>query len=64
DEVLVDGRPIGVMTSGNYSPVLEGGIGLALLVPEVDGGAEAEVDVRGRRLPATVVTPPFVRIGI
>ena len=50
----------GELTSGNFSPVLGCGIGLALMDVAVPVGAEVTVDVRGRSLPATVVKAPFV----
>jgi aminomethyltransferase len=50
---------IGVVTSGNYSPVLERGIALAFLDPGVDDGAKVIIDARGKDLPATVTKPPF-----
>jgi glycine cleavage system T protein (aminomethyltransferase) len=60
--VFLGDRVIGEVTSGTYSPLLETGIGLAYLWPEdiakIDD--EVEVDIRGRRGPATVVRPPFV----
>jgi aminomethyltransferase len=59
--VLVDGKPAGEVTSGNFSPMLEQGIALAFLPPDVEPGATVEVDVRGRGLPATVVKLPFVQ---
>jgi aminomethyltransferase len=58
--VLVDGEPVGVVTSGNFSPILGQGIALAFLPPEVALGAEVAIDVRGEAVPATVVKPPFV----
>jgi aminomethyltransferase len=58
--VLVDGEPVGVVTSGNFSPVLEHGIALAFVPPAVGTGAEVMVDVRGTALPGTVVATPFV----
>ncbi len=58
--VVLGEEPVGRVTSGNFSPALERGIALALLLPDVEPGAELEVDVRGRRLPATVVEPPFI----
>ena len=58
--VLVDGSPAGVVTSGNFSPVLGHGIALAFLPPEVGEGSEVAIDVRGDALPATVVPTPFV----
>ena len=49
------------VTSGNFSPTLGHAIALGFLSPDVEPGAEVEVDVRGRPLPATVVKPPFVK---
>ena len=51
----------GVVTSGSYSPTLERSIGLARMPARADGAVE--VDIRGRRVPARVVKPPFVRNG-
>ena len=53
---------VGVTTSGTFSPTKKVGIALALLdtAAGLDAGAELSVDVRGRRLPVTVVKPPFV----
>ena len=58
--VLVDGKPVGVVTSGNFSPVLGHGIALALLRPEVGPGADVVVAARGGELPGRVVPLPFV----
>ncbi len=58
--VLVDGTPAGVVTSGNFSPVLGHGIALAFLPPEVGEGSEVAIDVRGEPTPARVVPTPFV----
>ena len=58
--VLVDGQPVGVVTSGNFSPVLEHGIALAVLPPSVAPGTHVAIDVRGAALPGRVVDLPFV----
>lgn len=58
--VLVDGEPAGVITSGNFSPILEQGIALAFVPPEIEIGQQIAIDVRGEAVPATVVKPPFV----
>ena len=50
---------IGVVSSGNFSPVLGQGIALAFLAPDVEVGDAVTIDVRGRDLPAEVVKPPF-----
>ena len=58
--VLLDGKPAGEITSGNFSPVLDRGIGLAFLPPFVEADGPVEVEVRGRILGARVVPTPFV----
>ena len=58
--VLVEDAAVGTVTSGNFSPMLERGIGLAFLPPEVEVGAEVAVELRGRPVPATVTKPPFL----
>lgn len=66
--VLVDGRDVGEVTSGNLSPVLGQGIALARVDVELDLAAEGDppivVEVRGHRLEARVVTLPFVSLGV
>ena len=59
--VLRDGESIGVVTSGNFSPVLGHGIALAFVPREVTEGDEVTIDVRGTQVPARVVPTPFVR---
>jgi len=59
--VLADGRFVGTVTSGNFSPVLGHGIALALVEPAVAIGEVVEIDVRGTALPGRVVAVPFVR---
>ncbi len=58
--VLVGGEPIGIVTSGNFSPVLGHGIALAFLPPSVEVGTAVSIDVRGSLLAGTVVDTPFV----
>jgi aminomethyltransferase len=50
----------GVVTSGNFSPVLQCGIALGFVPPTVEIGDTVEIDVRGERMPAEVVKTPFV----
>jgi aminomethyltransferase len=59
--VLVDGERVGVVTSGNVSPMLQRGIALAFLPPDVEEGGEVVVDIRGSHAPARVVPTPFYR---
>ncbi|MBO0856133.1 MAG: glycine cleavage system aminomethyltransferase GcvT [Nocardia sp.] len=60
--VLLGDQQVGQTTSGTFSPSLKAGIALALLdtTAGLEPGDEVEVDVRGRRLRAEVVRPPFV----
>lgn len=60
-----DGEPIGVTTSGTFSPSLKVGIALALLDSDagIAPGDAVEVDVRGRALRCEVVAPPFVTVN-
>ncbi len=60
-EVFVDGSSVGMLTSGNFSPVLGRGIGMGLLSTGLDVGTPAMVALRGREIPAGVTTLPFVR---
>jgi aminomethyltransferase len=59
--VVRDGAEIGVVTSGNFSPMLGHGIALAFVPPEIEPGAALQVDVRGQLLDAQVVPLPFVK---
>ena len=56
----VDGRDIGEVTSGTFSPTLKVGIGLALLDPAISVGDRVFIDVRGRLGEFEVVATPFV----
>ena len=60
-EVFADGVPVGLLTSGNFSPVLEHGIGMGLLAPELEEGTDVTVVLRGREIAASVTGLPFVR---
>jgi aminomethyltransferase len=62
--VLNGDNPVGVTTSGTFSPTLQAGIGLALIDTDaaVADGQQITVDVRGRRVECEVVRPPFVEL--
>ncbi|MFN8028392.1 MAG: glycine cleavage system aminomethyltransferase GcvT, partial [Acidimicrobiia bacterium] len=53
-------EPIGVVTSGNFSPSLGHSIALAFLPPDTAEGDTVEIDVRGRPVAATVTGLPFL----
>src|SRR5581483_2623947 len=58
--VRIAGDDAGVVTSGNFSPMLEQGMALAFLPPDVADGTAVEIDVRGREVAARVTKPPFI----
>jgi aminomethyltransferase len=58
--VMMDGAAVGVVTSGNYSPVLEHGIALAFMPPTSEVGDVVSIDVRGSVLPGRIVAAPFI----
>lgn len=58
--VLRDGEAVGEVTSGNFSPMLETGIAMAFVPPDVEIGDELAVDMRGTLVSASVVKLPFV----
>lgn len=62
-EVIFDGATAGVVTSGNFSPVLGHGIALGLVSTQraLDTGARVQLNVRDRKLDATCVAVPFVK---
>ena len=51
----------GVLTSGGFSPTLQKSIGLARIPSGASG--TCAVEIRGRRLQARIVRPPFARDG-
>lgn len=58
------GEAVGTVTSGSFSPSLERGIGLALIMREhAEVGTRLDVDIRGKRAQAQVVELPFYRPG-
>ncbi len=60
-EVLVHGASHGVLSSGNYSPVLGRGVGLGLLSGDLEPETPVTIEMRGRVVPGRVVELPFVR---
>jgi len=61
-EVLIDGRRVGQVTSGSPAPYLKRNIGMAYVPIEFAvEGREMEIDVRGRLVSARVVSMPFYK---
>ena len=60
-EVYAGGEKVGVLTSGGFSPSLQRPIAMAYVDrAQAAAGTALEIDVRGKRLPATVTAMPFV----
>jgi aminomethyltransferase len=58
--VLAGEEPVGVVTSGTYSPSLERGAGMAYVRADLAApGTELEIDVRGKRRAARVASKPL-----
>jgi len=57
-----DGRAVGRITSGTYSPSLKKGIAMGYLPPEMaKEGLALDVVIRQERVPARVIKPPFLK---
>jgi aminomethyltransferase len=54
------GGSIGEVASGNFSPMLELGIGMGYVSPPITGDAALELEVRGEWQTVERVNPPFV----
>jgi len=62
--IAVDGRKVGEVTSGTFSPMLERGIGAGYVPSECSKiGVEIGIDIRGKIVPAEIVKPPFYKFG-
>ncbi len=58
--LTAEGEPMGVVTSGTMSPTRKIGIGMGYVKTEYSKvGTEICIDMRGRKLKAVVVKPPF-----
>jgi len=56
----LSGTPIGVVTSGTFSPTLKQGIGLALVASSYHAGDQVQVEIRSRHELFDLTKPPFV----
>jgi aminomethyltransferase len=60
--VYYEGAPSGIVCSGTMSPTLGIAIGTCYLpVAGAKEGTAFEIEIRGKRVPATVVKPPFYK---
>jgi glycine cleavage system T protein (aminomethyltransferase) len=60
--VFENGEQIGEVTSGTLSPSLNWGVGMAyLLTARAKIGAEIDIEIRGRKFPATIEKKPLYK---
>ncbi len=59
-KVFYQGVETGVLTSGTYSPLFKG-IAVGYVASEIAVGAEVEIEIHGRKVPAEVVKTPFYK---
>lgn len=55
------GTVVGAVTSGTFSPVLQRGIGMGYVSGNAAAGTTISAEIRGRDIPAEIVTVPFIR---
>lgn len=56
----VDGKPVGVVTSGGFGPTVGGPVAMGYVARAASAiGTPLLIDLRGKDVPATVVTLPF-----
>ncbi|MEK7774855.1 MAG: glycine cleavage system aminomethyltransferase GcvT [Candidatus Zixiibacteriota bacterium] len=61
-DIYDNGAVVGKVTSGTFSPSLQIPIAMGYVPTEKSKpGSTVEVDIRGKRFPATVVAPPFYK---
>ena len=61
-DILKEGKKVGHVTSGNFSPILQKGIGLGYLPMNMGAeGSQVHIDIRGKLVPGQVVPLPFYK---
>lgn len=60
-KVFKDGKEIGYVTSGTFSPTLNKSIGMAMLADEIKRGDIVEIEIRNKLVNAEIVKMPFYR---
>ncbi|MBS3741573.1 MAG: glycine cleavage system aminomethyltransferase GcvT [Candidatus Cloacimonetes bacterium] len=63
-KIFAEGKEIGEVRSGTMSPSLKKGIGTGYVHRDyMKSGTEIKIDVRGKKLKAKVIKPPFYKDG-
>lgn len=58
-KIFCDGREVGIVTSGTYSPLLKQGIALGYVPPQITGAIS--IDCGGKKVPAEATATPFYK---
>jgi aminomethyltransferase len=61
--VLCEGREVGVVTSGSFSPTLQRGVAMARIASDAVE-SELTVDIRGKLAAVELVKPPFIETHV
>uniref|UniRef100_A0A7C4UGI4 Aminomethyltransferase n=1 Tax=candidate division WOR-3 bacterium TaxID=2052148 RepID=A0A7C4UGI4_UNCW3 len=62
--ILCDGKNVGVITSGNWSPSIEKSIAMGYIdVNFAEIGKNVDVEIKGNKVKGTIVKPPFYKKG-
>lgn len=62
-KIWLEGKEIGEVTSGTYSPTLNRGMALIMVHKKLSVGQPLEVMIRGNLMPAIVAALPFVEVS-
>ena len=61
-KILSEDEEIGYVTSGMFSPIINKPIGLGYVkIDKAKIGTQLTIDIRNKKLPATIVKPPFYK---
>lgn len=60
-KVFVEGREVGEITSGVFSPMLDAGIAFAFIGSSIKLNTPCEVEIRGKMEPASIVSKRFLK---
>ena len=61
NSIFLNGKSIGYVTSGTFSPTLNLSIGLGYVTKKLDPDSNIEVEIREKKFDATVTKLPFLR---
>ena len=62
NEVVKDGKPVGIVSSGTLSPCLNKGIAMSYIDHDArEVGSTVDIHIRGKAVSSTIVKPPFVK---